>query len=381
MDLTPHPLRILHLTAGSDAGGLSRYLIDLCSRLRQKGHEVTIAGQRGAWHDEFERAALPWLDLPIKGGPIAMWRTLSILHDWLHAHPVDLIHTHYRRATIVARRLQHGKAPPPILYTVHLSDLSLAGPRRWLTDFGDHTHVPSDEAREWVIGAGGVPAEQVTLIAHGIDPARFPLADVETKASAKMALGFTRAVPVGAFVGRFDVPKNEQWILDLAERSREKLPRVRFVLLGEGPHEPELRRRIESSRLGDRVKLLPRQDPLRVYEAASALLLPSAREGFSLVCAEAMSVGVPVLRTRTAGTAQLIREGVTGGSVPVEHGAFIDGAIAFLSDPDSLQRMGQAAAEHVRAHFLLDQQVERTLALYARLRTHGVEPGASSTKA
>lgn len=360
------PLRILHLTAGSDAGGLSRYLVDLCTALRGRGHEVTIAGERGAWHDAFERAALPWIDVPMKGGPVALWRTVTALRTWLTSNPVDLIHTHYRRPTLVARRLQH-RVSPPVLYTVHLSDLSLAGPRRWLTDFGDHTHVASDEAREWAIRAGRVPAEQITLIPHGVDPLRFPPADEATKAGAKLALGFPRDVRLAAYVGRFDVPKNEEWILDLAQRSRATLPDMRFVLLGEGPHEPELRRRIDAAGLTDRVTLLPRQDPLTLYQAADALLLPSAREGFSLVCAEAMSVGVPVLRTRTAGTAQLIREGITGRSVPIDRDAFLDAALDFLRDVDRLRQMGRAAAEHVRAHFSFDRQIEQTLELYARL--------------
>lgn len=366
----PRPLRILHLTAGSDAGGLSRYLVDLCTALRDRGHEVTIAGERGAWHDMFERAALPWIDVPMKGGPIALWRTVRTLRKWLATHPVDLIHTHYRRPTLVARRLQH-RGAPPVLYTVHLSDLSLAGPRRWLTDFGDHTHVAADEARDWVINAGRVPRERVTLIPHGIDPQRFPFADDAAKATAKGALGFAPDVAVAAFVGRFDAPKNESWILDLAHASRESLPGARFVLLGEGPHEPQLRQRIESSRLRDRVMLLPRQDPLTLYQAAHALLLPSAREGFSLVCAEAMCVGVPVIRTHTAGTAQLIREGLTGRSVPVDRDAFLKGALAFLGDRESLHRMGQAAAQHVRANFGFDRQVDQALDLYARLIRDG----------
>ena len=48
MSTTP-PLRVLHLTAGSDAGGVSRYLFDLCSAMHAQGHDVRIAGEHGAW--------------------------------------------------------------------------------------------------------------------------------------------------------------------------------------------------------------------------------------------------------------------------------------------------------------------------------------------
>src|SRR5690606_22400024 len=101
-----------------------------------------------------------------------------------------------------------------------------------------------------------------------------------------------------------------------------------------------------------------------------ALLLPSAREGFSYVCAEAMAVGTPVLRTRTSGTRGLILEGETGRSCPIDHESFVRAAADFLADRAALARMGIAAAEHVRAHFSFDRQLEQTLALYRRLAQH-----------
>jgi glycosyltransferase involved in cell wall biosynthesis len=139
------------------------------------------------------------------------------------------------------------------------------------------------------------------------------------------------------------------------------------LLVGEGPHESQLRQRIEREGLQDRVRMLPSCDPLQIYQAIDALLLPSGREGFSLVCAEAMSVGVPVLRTRTSGTSELIVEGVTGRSTPIDHDAFIAAAKDFLADGEALGRMGQAAAEHIRRSFTFDEQVERTIELYRHL--------------
>jgi glycosyltransferase involved in cell wall biosynthesis len=139
---------------------------------------------------------------------------------------------------------------------------------------------------------------------------------------------------------------------------------------GEGPREAELRYCIAREGVLDRVHVLGPRDPLTVYQAADALLLPSYREGFSLVCAEAMSVGTPILRTRTAGTAELVIENITGRSTPIDHDAFIAAAIEFLSLPtDKLREMGAAGAEHVRKHYTFDRQLEQTLALYRRLVT------------
>jgi len=361
------PLRILHLTAGSDAGGISRYIHDLGVAMVARGHTVAVAGQRGAWHELFANSPLTWIDCPLKGSPLALWRAARTLRRWLEAHPVDVLHTHYRRPTLVARRLQSNRRPP-ILYTVHLSDLSLRWPRRLLTDFGDHVHVPASEARRWVVEDAGVPADRVHLVPHGIDPAKFPVVDDAKRRDAREILGLPDDrdggdALVAAYVGRLDYPKNEQWLLDVALR----MPRLHLVYAGDGPNELALRHRIGELGLGSRVHLLGHADPLPAYHASDALLLPSLREGFSFACAEAMAAGIPVLRTRTAGTEELILEGVSGRSVPIDRPQFVASAVEFLSDLSALRRMGAAAAQHVRTKFAFDLQLARTIDLYRTL--------------
>ena len=264
---------------------------------------------------------------------------------------------------MVGRRIQK-QHDVPMLYTLHLSDLSLRWPWKHLSDFGDHSHVASEEARQWLINQARVPQKSISIIPHGIDPRRFPAAADNTKAAAKQAIGLNPDDLVAAYVGRMDTPKNEEWMLDLAEASRTRLPNLKVILVGEGPHEIMLRRRMNQQDLQQRVVLLGHRDPLPIYHAADALLLPSQREGFSLVCAEAMSTGIPVLRTRTAGTDALIVENATGKSVPIDHDTFISTAIDFLSDRENLHRMGALAARHVHEHFTFDRQLADTIDLY-----------------
>jgi glycosyltransferase involved in cell wall biosynthesis len=363
---TDRPLRILHLTAGSDAGGLSRYIFDMCFAMHALGHQVAVAGQHGAWHWLFETAPFPWIEAPMKGGPFALRKCAKIITSWVDEHPIDLLHVHYRRCTLVGRQIQKTHSVP-MLYTLHLSNLRLTWPFSMLSDFGDHTHVASKESRQWLVEQAKVPQQLISVLPHGVDPLRFPIAKETTKAAAKEALGIKPTDVVAAYVGRFDSPKNEGWMLDLAAESRQQLPNLKVIMVGEGPHEAMLRRRISRQNLQDRVVLLSHRDPMPIYHAADALLLPSWREGFSLVCAEAMSTGIPVLRTRTAGTDALVVENATGRSVPIDHKAFISGAIEFLSDPASLKRMGSLAALHVHQHFTFDRQLKDTIDMYRSL--------------
>lgn len=362
LDAGDRPLRILHLLTCSDAGGLSQYVFNLATALHAQGHQIIVAGARGPWHWMFANAPWPWIDVPLNSGPLDLWRGVWRLRKYLNEHPVDLIHSHYRRTTFIGRRIRRDRRTP-LLYTLHLSDMPLHRPLWLLEDFGDHVHAPSADGRQWLIEKAAVPPERITVIPHGVDPHRFTVATEADRLAARAALGLSPDDLVAAYVGRFDNPKNVHWLLDLALR----LPALKLLLVGEGPHEQQLHRRIQEQSLAGRVQLLSRRDPLGVYHAADALLLPSAREGFSYVTAEAMCAGIPVLRTRTAGTSELIIENVTGRSTPIDHDAFLAAAQDFLSDRAALSRMGAAAAEHVRKNLTFDRQVEQTTQLYRTL--------------
>jgi glycosyltransferase involved in cell wall biosynthesis len=360
---TSRPLRILHLTAGSDAGGLSRYIFELSSVMQRHGHQVAVAGERGAWHWLFEPAPFPWIDAPMKGGLLSLRKSARLLSKWIDQHPVDLLHVHYRKCSMVGRQIQKIHHIP-ILYTLHLSDLRVGWPWNYFTDFGDHTHAASVEARDWLVQTAKVPAENISVIPHGVDPGHFRVPTEAEKIAARAASGLEPSDLIAIFVGRLDAPKNEEWMLDVAAQSCDRIPNLKVLIVGEGPHEESLRRRITAMSLESRVRLMGHRDSLPMYHAADALLLPSLREGFSLVCAEAMCTGLPVLRTRTAGTRELVVENVTGRSVPINHDAFVAAAIDFLADAKPLKRMGTAAAEHIRSNFTFERQLEATLEMY-----------------
>ena len=294
---------------------------------------------------------------------------MKLLTPAVGAFRPDVIHAHYRRATLLGRRLQRRIGHrPPVLYTLHLSHLNVGGWRRLVSDFGDHTHAASADAVEWLVADARVPRGRITLIPHGVDVSRFARRTDAEKAAAREALGLPRGVPVAAFVGRFDNPKNETWCVDALLHAAA--PRDAHLLYaGEGPREAELRERVAAAGLSDRVKLLGHADPLPVYQAADVLLLPSGREGFSLVCAEAMGVGVPHVRTLTSGATELTIEGETGFAVPIEkRDAFAATAARALAlPPAKLEAMGDAAAARVREHFTFARQIDQTLALYRRL--------------
>lgn len=340
-------MNILHITtSGPDAGGVTQYIRRLSTALADENCTVSIAGRIPI--SEVDRGNFKWIDAKTDGGILDL---LGAARQISSAGPFDIVHAHYRKASLVGRYIARAQKIP-MLYTLHLTGIPMDIFHRAMSDFGDVTHAPSKKAVEWLKRVARVPDDRIKLIPHGINPAQFPRATKDCQNAARVKLGLPLDTTIAAYVGRFEHPKNEGWIVDLAKA----LPDVVFVMMGGGPRSRNLD--------GAPVTVFPYGDPLTVYQAADVLLLPSSLEGFSFVAAEAMSVGRAVLRTRTAGVDEMIVEGKTGFSCEINHDAFMEAARDVLSNRDRLRSVGEAAAAHVRAHLTHKKQVQHTMRLY-----------------
>lgn len=120
----------------------------------------------------------------------------------------------------------------------------------------------------------------------------------------------TPRIGVG-FVGRFAYPKNPQLFLDIVQQ----LPDVKFVMVGGGELESEIRDQVCNRGFDDRVELLGSLDhasTLEVISKLDMLVMTSRWEGLPLLLLEAMFMKVPVVSTNVGGIPEVIKHGETG---------------------------------------------------------------------
>src|SRR5262249_4641204 len=123
--------------------------------------------------------------------------------------------------------------------------------------------------------------------------------------------------------------------------------------------------------VADRVHLLGRLEPAALcaaLNAAEIFVLTSRRtasgdvEGYGIAAVEAAFCGKPAVVSRGSGLEEAIVDGETGLAVPPDDpGAIADAAVALMSDPARLLRMGERA----RARALGEQTWERRVERYA----------------
>lgn len=97
-------------------------------------------------------------------------------------------------------------------------------------------------------------------------------------------------------------------------------------------------------------------DPYQLYGEADVVVVPSENpEGFSLVCVEAMMMGLPVVATKPGGPTEIILHGETGLLVPGGDAVALAQAIQRLAgDPGRRTEMGRAGRERALTLFTTD---------------------------
>jgi glycosyltransferase involved in cell wall biosynthesis len=104
------------------------------------------------------------------------------------------------------------------------------------------------------------------------------------------------------FVGMLTERKRADIVLDAAKQ----VPKVVFLIVGDGYQKKELLQTKETSKLNNVHILGKRKDILNLYSACDVFFLPSLGEGLPGTVMEAMSCGKPIVATHENGTIELV---------------------------------------------------------------------------
>ncbi len=159
---------------------------------------------------------------------------------------------------------------------------------------------------------------------------------------------------VALAVGRLDANKRLDVFLEALAASRAVEPRLKGIIVGDGPARDDLVRQAgDLGLLGDGVEFrgeLP--DPTQSYQDADIFVHLAASEGTPNVVLEAMAMGLPVVITPAGDLRRIIRQSQNGLLVPLDDAAATARRLIELSrSPELRARLGeQGRLEVLRSH-------------------------------
>lgn len=289
--------------------------------------------------DKIGSALFAWLAARLLGVPFVYWMSFPIVEGYEVRR--DALARRGRGLAWLAHALR-AQASRQAIYRLVL-------PR------ADHVFVQSDAMRNW-LARQGIVAARMTAVPMGVDVSLFERAAIVPSADPR--LDGRRVV---LYLGSVAQSRRSDFLLEVADLLRARLPEVLLVIAGDAPSRDEMawmRRAIADRRLDEHVLLtgwLPQRAALGYAVRAEVGLSPIPRGPLFDVSSptklvEYLALGIPSVANDIPDQAQVIDASGAGLCVPMQAQAFAEATLRLLGDPALAARLGERGPGWVRAN-------------------------------
>ena len=312
---------------------------------------------------------IPWTALPIAAQDACGGDRRAA---WLRHHAqrgIDVLNTHSSTDSwIGALACLAMPRRPKIVRTRHVSTkVSGRFATRWLYSHGaDHIVTTGEALKRQLIEAMHVRAERITSVPTGIDLTRFVPASAT---EVRRALGLAQRPTLG-IAATLRTWKGHEYLFEALAMDRDGWRDWDVLVIGDGPHRPNLEARVQALALGDKVRFADHQDDVVPWlQALDLFVLPSyGEEGVPQAIMQAMACGVAVVSTPIGAIAEAVDDGVTGLLVsPRSKSALASGLARLREDAALRQRFGASGHARAQRDFGIDLMADRMEAVIRRV--------------
>lgn len=177
---------------------------------------------------------------------------------------------------------------------------------------------------------------------------------IENILPAKLLIRQAQEPPIGmdadgiklVSVGRYCTAKNFDNVPDICARLVAQGLNVFWYLIGFGPDEALIRRKIEEANMSSRVILLgKKENPYPYIKGCDLYVQPSRYEGKSVAVREAQMLGKPVAITAYATSSSQLENGADGVIVPMDNAGCALKIADLLRNPEKLAQLSSICTE------------------------------------
>ena len=360
---------IIHTEASLAWGGQEIRIFNESLGMRERGHRVVIIAQpvsdlrKKASEHGFETIPISFEKRDL---PATLRRLLSLFKE---IGP-DVINTHSSKDSWVAGIAARFSSRRPVL--VRTRHLSTPVGKNFLSSIVykslPHKIVTTGEAiREQLIERNNVPPGQAVSIPTGVDLERF---DPEKEfRDIRQELSLPTSTPLIGMVSVLRSWKGHDYVIEAAERIKNKIPEARFLIVGDGPRKEALQDMVKEKGLSD-IVLMPghREDVPDIIASLDILVHPSyANEGIPQTLLQGLAMKTPIISSDLKPLLEVIKDGETGLTVPVKNSeALADKIEMLLKDNDLKETLVNNGRKYVM-NFSREKMLDMTEELYKDL--------------
>lgn len=290
------PIRVAQMLARMDYGGIEMVVMNYYRHIDRSKIQfdfIVFEGSELPQRKEIEELGGRVFEVPSLKHPFAYSNAIFKLFE---KNKYDIVHANMNTLSVFPLRMAKKAGVPVRICHNH----STAGPgetkknilknilRHFSKIYPTELFACSEYAGKWLYG----DKASFRVIKNAIDIDRFKYNE-KTRADVRRKLGIEDKLVLG-HVGRFELQKNHDFLLDIFHSVHQINPKTALLLIGEGELEDKMKKKADELGLKDSVFFLgTMNDCAPYYQAMDAFALPSLYEGLGMVAIEAQAAGLP----------------------------------------------------------------------------------------
>jgi glycosyltransferase involved in cell wall biosynthesis len=360
-------LSLFQIDAGREWRGGQRQSFFLAKELKQKGLPFLFVVQpESPLHQKASEAGLPVFPLKIRG-EFDLGATLRLA--WaMKRRKCLLAHFHDAHSAAVGSA---AASLAKVRYRVITRRVDFPLKKNYFSRRKYRKNVDAviaiSEGVKKVLIEGGVDPGLIEIIPSGIDFS--PFDEASGSDYLRRELSFFPDDYLVGIVAHLADHKGHKYLIQATKILKEHSPKIKVIVVGEGPLQMELNRQVKDSDVEDMVFFLGfREDVPRILSSLDLFVLSSYLEGLGTSILDAMASKLPVVATRTGGIPEVVIDGETGLLVPPRDPEALAQAILKLYRNRALaSRFGRRGYEVVHQKFSAEAMARKVVLLYERI--------------
>jgi UDP-glucose:(heptosyl)LPS alpha-1,3-glucosyltransferase len=311
-------------------GGAERYLVGLCNRMAEEGHDVHVYAED--WEEDIPGVSLhrvktiPFpkslklLSFAIKATREMKAGNYGITLGVGNTLEADVLQPHggVHRAWFWRSLKAYDS---PILWAIKFLGRVLS-PKQWIQGYIESAPYKkgtfkkiiaiSDMVKEDILKWYNIPEDRIVVIYNGVDTERFHPGNYKYRSEIRNRHGIGEEFVVLFVSNNFRMKGLHQLIKALAKLKKDENLTFKLLILGRNPQAPYLHLGRELGLSGEIVFAGSTDEPEKYYGASDLLAHPTFYDACSLTVLEALASGLPVITTAWNGASGVIAKGQEG---------------------------------------------------------------------
>ena len=360
---------ILHVIDTTGPGGAETVFIDLITGLpRDRFKSIVLIRGKGWVYETLLKHGIKPILLDAKGS--FNWRYLLNILKLLKSEKVDLIQSHLLGSNIYCS-MAGLLSRTPVVATFHGS-VDIGVNERFkslkfciINAGASKVIAVSQNLKKSMLKTTAIRSSKLNVIYNGIVTSDFEYPRDNT---IRTMYGWESDDIVIGSLGNIRPAKGYDHLLRTASLLKEKYPRFRFVIAGQGNNRLHEELLVQQNQLGleDHVKFLGFNDnPGKFLSNLDVFLLSSITEGFSIATIQAMAACLPVVVTKSGGPEEIVTHGKNGWLVEAGNDSgMADTLMQVVNNMEYSREIARRGKLHAVSTFDIEKMIGSYMKLY-----------------